>query len=255
MLIDWFTVVAQAANFLILVWLLARYLYRPVLRAIESREKERESQVQALTSEKSRLETERAAVSEQARKLDTERTAMLDCARAEAAATRDRLLHEAAEEAARMRSSQLQSVAADVAKAQREFCDLLRAEVMSCIRKVIADLADEDMEHAVLAVFLRRLRDSKQPGSAEDPGMPSDIRLRSTFALREADRLVMEKEVHALFCTKAPVVYEVSPGLGLGLELSIQHRKIAWKLDDYLDSMQARLIAEVQGWTTQINPA
>ena len=39
MLIDWFTVSAQVVNFLILVWLLKRFLYRPILNAIDAREK------------------------------------------------------------------------------------------------------------------------------------------------------------------------------------------------------------------------
>ena len=39
MLIDWFTVGAQVVNFLILVWLLKRFLYRPILDAIDAREK------------------------------------------------------------------------------------------------------------------------------------------------------------------------------------------------------------------------
>ena len=39
MLIDWFTVGAQALNFLILVWLLKRFLYKPILHAIDEREK------------------------------------------------------------------------------------------------------------------------------------------------------------------------------------------------------------------------
>ena len=39
MLIDWFTVGAQAVNFLVLVWLLRRFLYRPILKAIDAREK------------------------------------------------------------------------------------------------------------------------------------------------------------------------------------------------------------------------
>ena len=38
MLIDWFTIAAQAVNFLILIWLMKRYLYQPILRAIASRE-------------------------------------------------------------------------------------------------------------------------------------------------------------------------------------------------------------------------
>ena len=39
MLADWFTIVAQALNFLILVWLMKRYLYKPILHAIDEREK------------------------------------------------------------------------------------------------------------------------------------------------------------------------------------------------------------------------
>ena len=39
MLIDWFTVGAQALNFLVLVWLLKRFLYQPILDAIDAREK------------------------------------------------------------------------------------------------------------------------------------------------------------------------------------------------------------------------
>ena len=37
MLINWFTVIAQAINFLILVWLLKRFLYKPILHAIDER--------------------------------------------------------------------------------------------------------------------------------------------------------------------------------------------------------------------------
>ena len=39
MLIDWFTVGAQALNFLVLVWVLKHFLYKPILDAIAAREK------------------------------------------------------------------------------------------------------------------------------------------------------------------------------------------------------------------------
>ena len=38
MLIDWFTVLAQIVNFLLLVWLMNRFLYRRILGAIDARE-------------------------------------------------------------------------------------------------------------------------------------------------------------------------------------------------------------------------
>ncbi|MCL1485860.1 MAG: hypothetical protein MH208_17135 [Marinobacter sp.] len=40
MSIDWITVLAQLANFLVLVWLLKRFLYRPILDGIDAREAE-----------------------------------------------------------------------------------------------------------------------------------------------------------------------------------------------------------------------
>ena len=39
MQIDWFTVAAQTINFLVLMWLLKRFLYKPILNAIAAREK------------------------------------------------------------------------------------------------------------------------------------------------------------------------------------------------------------------------
>ncbi|MCQ8130983.1 F0F1 ATP synthase subunit B family protein, partial [Methylomonas rivi] len=38
MQIDWLTVAAQWINFLILMWLLRRYLYQPILQAMDKRQ-------------------------------------------------------------------------------------------------------------------------------------------------------------------------------------------------------------------------
>ena len=40
MAIDWMTVSAQIVNFLLLVWLLKRFLYQPVLSAMDRREQD-----------------------------------------------------------------------------------------------------------------------------------------------------------------------------------------------------------------------
>jgi len=40
MSIDWVTVLAQLANFLLLIWLLRRFLYRPIIAGIDAREAE-----------------------------------------------------------------------------------------------------------------------------------------------------------------------------------------------------------------------
>ena len=54
MLINWFTVFAQAVNFLILVWLLKRFLYKPILPAIDDRDKGIATQLANAEAKKSR---------------------------------------------------------------------------------------------------------------------------------------------------------------------------------------------------------
>ena len=53
MLIDWFTVGAQALNFIVLVWLMKHFLYQPVLDAIDAREKRIAAQLADADTEES----------------------------------------------------------------------------------------------------------------------------------------------------------------------------------------------------------
>ena len=59
MLINWFTVVAQAINFLILVWLLKRFLYKPILHAIDEREKGIATQLAEAEAKKAEAQKDR----------------------------------------------------------------------------------------------------------------------------------------------------------------------------------------------------
>ena len=57
MQIDWVTVVAQMINFLVLVYLLKRFLYGPIVKAMERREHaiaEQQQQVQEQLAEAER---------------------------------------------------------------------------------------------------------------------------------------------------------------------------------------------------------
>ena len=59
MLIDWFTVGAQALNFIILVWLLKRFLYKPILNAVDAREKRIAAELADANAKKAEAQKER----------------------------------------------------------------------------------------------------------------------------------------------------------------------------------------------------
>src|SRR3990172_2764168 len=116
MLIDWFTVGAQALNFLVLVWLLKRFLYQPILEAIDAREQRIAKELADADAKKAEAQKERAEFQHKNEAFEQQRAALLGKATDEAKAERQRLLAEARQ-------------AADALTAKRQ--DALRSEQRS----------------------------------------------------------------------------------------------------------------------------
>src|SRR5450631_4660557 len=95
MLIDWFTVGAQAINFIILVWLLKRFLYKPILNAVDAREKRIAAELADADAKEAEAQKERDEFQHKNEEFDQQRAALLNKATDEAKAERQRLLDEA----------------------------------------------------------------------------------------------------------------------------------------------------------------
>src|SRR5450631_1658984 len=95
MLIDWFTVGAQAINFIILVWLLKRFLYKPILNAVDAREKRVAAELADAAAKKAEAVKERDEFRHKNEEFDQQRVTLLSKAAEEAKAERQRLLSEA----------------------------------------------------------------------------------------------------------------------------------------------------------------
>src|ERR1700685_3782306 len=95
MLIDWFTIIAQALNFLILVWLMKRFLYKPILNAIDEREKRIATELANADKKKAEAQKENDDFKQKHEEFYRERAALLSKATEEAKAERQRLLDEA----------------------------------------------------------------------------------------------------------------------------------------------------------------
>ncbi len=76
MLINWFTVGAQAINFLILVWLLKRFLYKPILHAIDEREKGIAAQLADVEAKKAEAQKDRDDFQHKNEAFDQERAVL-----------------------------------------------------------------------------------------------------------------------------------------------------------------------------------
>jgi F-type H+-transporting ATPase subunit b len=242
MLIDWFTIGAQALNFLILVWLLKRFLYKPILHAIDAREKLIAAELADADAKRAEAKNERDEFQHKIQEFDQQRAALWSQATDEAKAERQRLLGEARQSADAFRAKRQDTLRDEARNLNQAISRRAQQEVFSIARKALADLATTSLEERFGDVFTRRLRtmDSQTKALlAEALRTTSDpARLRSAFDLPAEQRATIQNALNETFSTVVPVRFETAPDLVSGIELSTNGQKVAWTIADYLASLE-----------------
>ena len=164
--IDWFTVVAQAVNFLILVWLLKRFLYKPILQAIDEREKGIAAQLAEAEAKKAEAQKERDDFQHKNEAFDQARAVLLKKAEDEANAERQQLLDGARKDADALRAKRQDALRDEQLNLGREIARWTQKEVFAVSRKTLADLTATSLEERIVEVFVQRL--SAMTGAAKE---------------------------------------------------------------------------------------
>lgn len=241
MLIDWFTVAAQIANFAILVWLLKRFLYRPVLDAMAAREKRVRETVAAADRQKAAAEQEANRMREQQDTFAQQKDELLEKARKEAAATRDELLAQARKEADASQTLRLNSLDRDWQEFHAELARRTQGEALAVARQALRELADAGIEERMAEAFLRKLTgldgDAKAELQAAARGSARTL-VRSGFTLPAPIRERLQQALHDQFGTQSEVQFETNPSVIAGIEVAFDGQKVAWTFDDYLRSLE-----------------
>ena len=242
MLIDWFTVGAQAINFIILVWLLKRFLYKPILDAVDAREKRVATELADADAKKAEAKKERDEFQHKNEEFDQQRAALLSKATEEAKAERQRLLGEARQAADALSAKRQETLRSDAHNLSEAISRRTRQEVFAIARKALTDLATTSLEERLAEVFTRRLREmdgKAKAGLAEALKSASDPALvRSAFDLPEEQRAAIQNALNETFSAKIRVRFETAPDLVSGIELTTNGQKVAWSIADYLASLE-----------------
>lgn len=250
MLIDWFTVIAQLLNFLILAWLLKRFLYQPVLKAMDEREQRITSRLREAETQKAEAQKEKEHFEQLNSELGGQREALLDKATSEAEAERQRLLETAREDHRLLRARLRETLNSERANLSRDIIRRLQEEVFGIARKVLADLADSSLEKQMATVFVRRLEalndgERKQLSTALQASK-NRVTVRSTFGLPSKQQQAIESALKKMLPSGGQVQFvaasgQSSEGQADGIELTTDGYKMAWSITDYLSELEKKI--------------
>jgi F-type H+-transporting ATPase subunit b len=242
MLIDWFTVSAQAVNFLILIWLLKRFLYKPILGAMDAREQKIAAQLRDAATQKTEAERERESLRVARAEFETQREGLFKKAADELEITRKRLSNEVRQEIETVRTKWRETLRHEQDALRAELTSRAQREIFAIARQTLRDLAGKELEQQIAAVFVRQLNalngDEKDQLVTILKTSRQPAAIRSAFDLRQSERAEIENAIREALFPDLPVRFEAASDLVGGIELAANGHKISWSITGYLSSLE-----------------
>jgi F-type H+-transporting ATPase subunit b len=242
--IDWLTVAAQIVNFLILVWLLQRFLYKPITNAMRRREHRIEERLTGAKAAREEAEKEAETLKRKEAELEESKEDILSSAREDANGLRDKLESEIREEMEEKR----EAWRAHLAEEGEAFVSSLQRkaghQILDITGRILAEYADIEITERTVSTFADRL-------ASLDP----DMRDKLTEAASAAETAVVEtgaaltssakgritRALHDVLSTDIDVDYREDERIVLGVRLTIGDVTAEWSAARYLDRLKAEL--------------
>ncbi|AXS84038.1 MULTISPECIES: F0F1 ATP synthase subunit B [Marinobacter] len=239
MSVDWVTILAQVGNFLVLVWLLKRFLYKPILNGIDAREAEIATRMGEAEVARKKAAAAEAAFLEQKQKLLADNSVNAERIREQAEQEKDALLADTRKNLEREKQDWQSHLEAERERFTREL-HLASAETLyRLVRRALHDLADEDLEEHIALNVIGKLKPlvrelTSAAGRSEQAIATTHTPLPENT--QEKIRAALER---------------LAPGLSLsfttdarqapGLILRIGSVQVAWTVDSYTDELTGLL--------------
>jgi len=245
MKIDWFTVIAQIVNFIILVGLLWRFLYKPILKAIDEREKKIAAELADAAAKKAEAAKEQEDFKKKNQNFDQEKKDLMTKAEADAETEHQKLLESARTDATALKTKLDEAQKEAQQTLDHEIMQKTRNEVFAITRKALADLASVSLEEQSGNMFIKRLNelseDEKKKFRDAFQANKNPVLVRSAFDLPAKQQAEIKDAVNKILNADTPFQYKTAPELISGIELTANGYKLAWSISEYINALEKSL--------------
>jgi F-type H+-transporting ATPase subunit b len=118
-------------------------------------------------------------------------------------------------------------------------------QVYAIARRVLKDLADEDLEEKIATVMVTRIQDLKDDEKTkfmESLKEGNRLIVQSAYEIPPGARKKLDDVVKRFIAADIEVEYERSPEVMTGFEMKTDGHKIAWSVNDYLNTLEENFI-------------
>ncbi|MBF0498559.1 MAG: hypothetical protein HQM09_00365 [Candidatus Riflebacteria bacterium] len=242
---NWFTFIAQIVNFTILVWLLKRFLYKPILQIMEERQLKVMTELREAERKRVEADEERQKYVRLQLDFDRVRDEKLNLETKEAQERREKVIQEAVQEIQSMKAQWNKELEHEKEQLRKNIVTIARKEVFDLTRQVLMALSESSLEELICKVFLRRLQhlslEENQIVSNLCNASTEKIYIRSSFDLSPEAQDQMRHCIENETKNSGRLLFQVVPELICGVELIIGSLKISWNISDYITSLEGKI--------------
>ena len=239
MSIDWITVLAQLINFLLLVWLLKRFLYGPILAGIDAREAEIAQRINAADT----AQEQANAAKVHYQQLHAQLVAIQEEKVAEALRITKNEREQLLAEARAQREQEHENWRRHLEHEGQEFMTHLQNSGATILwdltRKALHELGDENLEAAIVRQLGQRLQPLvKELGAAASSSQQATISTQQALLATTQTDLV--KELRRILPSIEPrFIVDTNQSPGVVIEIGSVH--LEWTMDSYIDELNTAL--------------
>jgi F-type H+-transporting ATPase subunit b len=164
--------------------------------------------------------------------------------REEAEASRKQLMKDARDEVEGTRTRWLEALDREKNSFLQELRRRAGEQILDIVRRVLADLADTGLEQQVIEGFSKRLTEmdqEKRETVIASLKTDRNVVITSAFELPDSARNEIASVLESNLEDGLQLTFRTSPEVVTGIEVKLPGYKMAWSVDDYLESLEANL--------------
>ncbi len=242
--IDWFTVAIQAINFLALVWILKKFLYKPILKAMDGRQKAVFAKLHEAEKREKKAEKLQEELTEAKQKVKNEAKQIILNAHKEADSDKSEMLKSTQNN---MKDKQLKfehQLEIEKKALHNTVRHLAGETLVKTARDAMKELATKDLEKEMFTVFADKI---KTGNSTSFNNLVKAIKKGHKVVLTSANTPTSEEKkkissaLKEISGTTSEIVYKENKELICGIELLVDTAMLRWGFDKYLETFARSL--------------
>ncbi|MFO7965830.1 MAG: F0F1 ATP synthase subunit delta [Desulfobacterales bacterium] len=250
MLTDWFTVLAQVLNFLILVALLKHFLYDRIIRAMNEREQRIKDRLKAADEQKEESRQEAESFRRRQEEIEQQRAGILKRAEEDAARRKEELLHAAKRDRDARQNAWRRSIERDKKAFMNDLRRVSVRQVLALSERLMRELAQEDLERRMVNIFVQKIKElaieekNRLRKSGNNGAGPAVV--YSAFDVSGDEKKKITDALHEEIAPDLPVDYRRDPELIAGIRLHIDNKRISWNMEDAYRDIEQKMLELIE---------